>query len=60
LIDGQVEVLTYLSHGVARRLVFRRIGRGRVQLADGSITTATAFAANLRKWLAIRPARIES
>lgn len=51
--DGQMETLTLLSAGVCRRVAFRRGKFGRIVMADGTVTTATALAARIRKWLAI-------
>ena len=51
--DGGVETLTLLSAGVCRLVAFRRGKFGRIVMADGTVTTATALAARIRKWLAI-------
>lgn len=45
--------MTLLSAGVCRLVAFRRGKFGRIVMADGTVTTATALAARIRKWLAI-------
>lgn len=59
IADDRVETLTYCGLGQMRRMVFRRDGKGLLTMADGSVTTATALCAKLRKWMAVKPRRME-
>jgi hypothetical protein len=59
MADDRVETLTYIGLGQVRRLVFRRDGKGRLTMHDDSVITATQLAASLRRWMAIKPRRME-
>jgi hypothetical protein len=55
-----METLTWIGDdGRVQRVAFWRLGQGRLRLADGRVTTATAIAAKLRKWLAVPVRRDE-
>lgn len=59
IADDRVESITYDGLGMRRKIVFKRIGKGRVMFRDGAITTATRFAETIRKWVAVKPRIME-